>query len=454
MTSLLSRTAASLGLSALLLASAAAGQAAGSPPAGSSTQVEVQAQFQNQSVPAQPARQSPAQQIFDEVNDLIQSRYGGLSKVDRAALAREYQIRLDAVCAPAPSTCPETKAYPVLEAELTALGDEHSFFQLPEEFQDFVASATGGNRRQFGVKLARLDGENRVVLEVVPQSAAAAAGLQRGDLIQTLNDQPYRYAELQSARREGSPIKLGVDRLGQRINLSLQAGESSTRDLPRLSYVGPLNDVALLRIPTFLSDGGIAQRVHDLVGEAKGRGARGLIVDLRGNTGGSLRECDSAVSALVPSFTRIAREAGSERQTVVRRGQWVENGRSRGGVRDPQLWTGPVAVLVNEVSASCSEFFAYEVQFAKRGPIIGEETAGVSNTATRVFEVGENAALQLTITNYAKPGGALYPLRVVPDQVRPEAEEEIRRLTRGEDVLLRAGLAALDTAPTIAADRP
>ncbi|SEI99713.1 carboxyl-terminal processing protease [Deinococcus reticulitermitis] len=454
MTSLPSRTAVSLGLSALLLASVSAGQAASPASPGSLALPSVQAQFQNPAVPAQPARQSPAQQIFDEVNDLIQSRYGGLSTVDRAALAREYQVRLDAVCAPTPATCPETKAYPVLEAELTALGDEHSFFQLPEEFQDFVASATGGNRRQFGVKLARLDGENRVVLEVVPQSAAEVAGLQRGDLIQTLNDQPYRYTELQAARREGRAIKLGVDRLGLRINLSLQAGESSTRDLPRLSYVGPLNDVALLRIPTFLSDGGIAQRVHDLVGEAKRRGARGVIVDLRGNTGGSLRECDSAVSAFVPTFTRIAREAGGDRQTVVRRGQWIENGRTRGGVRDPQLWTGPITVLVNEVSASCSEFFAYEVQYAKRGPIIGEETAGVGNTATRVFEVGENAALQLTITNYAKPGGALYPLRVIPDQVRAETEEEIRGLTRGEDVLLRAGLAALDTAPTIAADRP
>ncbi|MFC6661815.1 hypothetical protein [Deinococcus multiflagellatus] len=86
---------------------------------------------------------SPAQHVFNQVNQLIQSEYGGLSTVDRAALTREYQGRLDAVCSPSPSTCEEAKAYPVLEAELTALGDDHSFFQTPEDYREFVASATG-----------------------------------------------------------------------------------------------------------------------------------------------------------------------------------------------------------------------------------------------------------------------------------------------------------------------
>ena len=405
-------------------------------------------------VPAAPATaaDAPAQQLFDEVNALIQGRYGGLSTVDRRALAREYQQRLNAVCAPQPRDCPEDKAYPVLEAELTALGDEHSFFQTPEDYRDFVTSATGGSRQQFGVKLAKLDSENRLVLEVVPQGAAETAGLRRGDVLRTLDGAPYRYTDLQSARREGRAIRLGVDRQGQSLELTLQARESSTRDLPRLSFVGSQMNVALIRIPTFLTGGGVAQRVHDLVREAQGAGARGMIVDLRGNTGGSLSECDSAVSAFVPSFTRVAQSADGQSQTTVQRGRRLEDGQLRGGVRNPQLWSGPLAVLVNEISASCSEFFAYEVQFARRGPVIGEQTAGVGNTATRVFPVGEQAALQLTLTHYVKPGGQAYPVRVTPDQPAPEGEAELRLLSQGDDVLLRAGLAALATAPTLAAD--
>ncbi|SMB89519.1 S41 family peptidase [Deinococcus hopiensis] len=396
---------------------------------------------------------SPAQAAFNEVNELLQGEYGGLSKVDRTALTREYQAKLDAACEAVSAPCPVDKAYPVLEAEVNALGDEHSFFQTPEDFQDFMASATGGNRRQFGVKLARLDGENRVVLEVVPQSSAEEAGLQRGDLLVRLDDKPYTYDALRAARLDGRSITLSVERQGQPLTLTLASRESSTRDLPRLSFTGAANNVAVLRIPTFLAGGGVAQRVHDLVGEARRRGTQGLIVDLRGNTGGSLSECDSSVSAFVPTFTRMARGPEGNSRTLVSRGARMEDGHNAGGVRNPQLWTGPVDVLVDEGSASCSEFFAYEIQYAGRGPIIGQATAGVGNTATRVFPVGEDAALQLTILNYAKPDGQPYPVRVTPDRLRAQTEDDIRALTRGQDPLLALGVEALTTAPTIAQDR-
>lgn len=415
---------------------------------------------------------SPAQAVFTSVNDLIGTQYGGLSTVDRAALTREYQQRLNNVCAPTPDTCEEARAYPVLEAELTALGDEHSFFQTPEDYREFIASATGGNRLQFGVKLARLDGQNRVVTEVVPGSAAEDAGLRRGDSMQTLNGRPYLYEDLRSAREKGTPIALGVLRLGQLQTFNITARESSTLDLPRLSFVPAdgtasipalptgagtsqqptrQGEVAVIRIPTFLSGSRVAQTVHDLVGQAQNRSATGLIVDLRGNPGGSLSECDSAVSAFVPSLTRVARSADGNARTVVSRGTRLEDGRLTGGVRGARLWTGPLAVLVDEGSASCSEFFAYEVQYAGRGPVIGEATAGVGNTATRVFRVGE-AAVQLTILNYAKPDGTPYPQRVKPDQLRAQGEDETRQLTLGFDPLLQLGVQSLQRAPVLSID--
>lgn len=401
----------------------------------------------------QTSQSSPAQQLFDEVNLLLTNNYGGLSTVDRVALRSEYQGRLNTVCATALLTCPIEKAFPVIQAEITALGDEHSYFQTPEDFQDFVTSAIGGERKQFGVKLAQLDGENRVVLEVVPQSAAEEAGLQRGDVLQTLDGKAYKYDDLHKARTEGRQIQLGLDRLGQRLNLTIAPRDSSTRDLPRLSFVGAEKNVALLRIPTFLSGGGIAQKVHDLVAQAKTQNAKGMIIDLRGDGGGSLSECDGAISAFVPEFTRIARMSDGDVQTRVSKGVRLEDGQVRGSsVRNPQLWTGPVAVLVDQGSASCSEFFAYELQYAGRGPILGEDTAGVGNTATRIFETAGDTALQLTITNYVKPDGTPYPTRITPDQRRALSEDDIRRLTKGEDTLLNLGLQALMTAPSLALD--
>ncbi len=406
---------------------------------------------------------SPAQLVFNRVNELIEANYGGLSTVDRVALAAEYQKRLDAVCSSSPSDCAEGKAYPVIQAEVTALGDEHTFFQTPEDFKEFSASASGGNRLQFGVKLARLDGENRVVTEIVPGSAAEEGGLRRGDLLLTIDGKPYTFAGLKVAKEGGKPTVLGLTRQGKELTLTLTSRESSTRDLPRLSYVPAstpagaastttaAGEVAVLRIPTFLSGGGVAQQVHDLVGQAQQRGAAGMIVDLRGNGGGSLYECDSGVSAFVPSLTRVARSVDGNARTVVSRGTRLEDGRIAGSVRNPKLWTGPLTVLVDAGSASCSEFFAYEIQYAGRGPIIGETTAGVGNTATRIFEVGEGA-LQLTILNYAKPDGTPYPTRITPDQTFAQGEEQIRALTQGKDSLLDDGLKALAKAPVLTLD--
>ncbi|THF69107.1 S41 family peptidase [Deinococcus sp. Arct2-2] len=399
---------------------------------------------------------SPAQAVFDQVNLLLQTSYGGLSPVDREGLAREYQLRLDAVCAPTPTNCAAEKSYPVIEAEMTALDDEHTFFQTPEDFQEFVASATGGNRRQFGVKLALLDGQQRVVLEVVPNSVAAGAGLLRGDVLTSIDGQPYTYDALRAAREAGRPIALGVSTRGLERVVNLTSQESSTRDLPRLSYQASADgsqDVAVIRIPTFISGGGVAQGVHDLVGEARARGVRGIIVDLRGNGGGSLSECDGAVSAFVPSFTRVARSAEGNSRTLVSRGARVEAGRTSGIVTNPQLWTGPLSVLVDGGSASCSEFFAFEIQNAARGPILGETTAGVGNTATRVFPIGEDAALQLTILNYAKPDGTPYPTRLTPDIADEQSEATTRLLTQGEDELLNLGVKALDGAPVLSQER-
>lgn len=395
---------------------------------------------------------SPAQQLFNQVNRIVQENYGGLSTVDRLQLAREYQVRLDAVCAAVQTTCPAEKAYPVIQAQITALGDEHSYFQTPEDFADFVTTATGGERRQFGVKLAELDGQNRVVLEVIPQSAAEEAGLRRGDVLQTLDGKPYEYDVLRQARLDGRTIHLGVDRLGTRVNVSLTPKASSTRDLPRLTFTGAGNQIAVLRIPTFLAGGGIGQRVHDLVREAQQKNATGMIVDLRGDTGGSLTECDSAVSAFIPEFTRIARTVDGDIRTRVRGGVRLEDGRPPLSIRNATLWTGPVALLVDRDTASCSEFFSYEVQYRKRGPIIGEETAGVGNTATRVFELPGQAALNLTITNYVKPDGTPYPMRITPDQQREFTEDDLRRLTRGEDTALNLAIAAVSNAPSLAAE--
>ncbi|GGR05065.1 protease [Deinococcus ruber] len=387
--------------------------------------------------------QSPAQRLYAQVNDLLLNEYGGLSSIDRTQLIKDYQAKLDAACQSSADTCARETAYPVIEAEIDALGDEHSFFERPSDYSDFLASARGGSRLQFGVRLAQLDGEARVVLDVLAGSAAAEAGLARGDVLKTINGASYTYDALTKARTDGTPTVLGVQRGDTQLSVNITSRETTTRDLPTLRRVG---SVDVIRIPTFLAGGGVADRVHELVAQAIRERATGVVVDLRGNTGGNLFECDEAASAFVPNFSRLSRSPDGNGRTVVSMGTRLEDGQVSGAVRVPAFWTGPVSVVVDKSSASCSEFFAYEVQYAKRGPIVGEVTAGVANTATQVFPLGD-AALQLTVLNYLKPDGTPYPVRVTPDVA---GQDDIQKLVQGQDVLLDDAIQALQTAPTSA----
>lgn len=387
---------------------------------------------------------SPAQQAFEEVAGRLQGEYAGLSAVDRAALVREYRARLLAVCQGQRLNCSAETAYPVIEAQLTALGDPHTFLQWPDEYQDFVSSALGGDRLQFGVKLAELDGERRLVTEVVPGSAAELAGLRRGDVLRQLNGQPYRYSDLSAARESGQPTALVLDRQGQRLSVQLTASRSAAADPPRLSWVGQgAGRTAVIRIPTFLSAGEVAARVHEQVSQARSGGANGMVVDLRGNAGGSLLECDLAASAFVPQFRRVAHSAGRQSVTRVAGGRRWDDGALVGQVRRPQRWRGPLSVLVDEGSASCAEFFAYEVQQSGAGTVVGSPTSGVGNTATRVFPLAGGAGLQLTVLHYSKPGGLAYPVQVQPDLRVQSGELFLRALAQGRDLTLEAAVESL-----------
>ncbi|GHG00825.1 protease [Deinococcus piscis] len=390
---------------------------------------------------------SPAQQAFEQVAGRLQGDYAGLSGVDRAALIQEYRARLEAVCQGQGQRCPAETAYPVIEAQLTALGDPHTFLQWPDEYQDFVSSALGGQRLQFGFKLAELDGERRLITEVVPGSAADRAGLRRGDVLWQLAGKPYRYSDLSDARESAAPITLGLERQGQRLSVQLTAARTAAADPPRLSWVsgqrGVQGRTAVIRIPTFLSAGEVAARVHEQVGQARSGGAGGLVVDLRGNTGGSLLECDLAASAFVPEFSRVAHSAGRQSVTRVAGGRRWDDGVLVGRVSRPQEWSGPLAVLVDEASASCAEFFAYEVQRSGRGVVVGAPTSGVGNTATRVFPLVGGAGLQITTLHYSKPGGQAYPVQVRPDLSAQSGEAFLRALAQGRDLTLEAGVQSL-----------
>ncbi len=177
--------------------------------------------------------------------------------------------------------------------------------------------------------------------------------------------------------------------------------------------------IGVITIPTFYSDF-VAKQAGDpnyrsttrdvklLLEKLKNQNAEGLIIDLRNNGGGSLQEAYELFGLFIQQGPVVQiRSAGG--RTDVR------------GDRDPSIgWEGPMAVLVNRLSASASEIFAGAMQDYGRGLVIGSQTFG-KGTVQALLPL-DNGQLKLTIAKFYRISGqSTQHQGVIPDIKFPSA---------------------------------
>ena len=141
--------------------------------------------------------------------------------------------------------------------------------------------------------------------------------------------------------------------------------------------------IGVIEIPTFyvdfkaLKQGDPSYRsttsdVERLVRELEAEGMDGLVVDLRNNGGGSLQEADKLTGLFIKSGPTVQVKAARKRANV-----YADDD-------EALVWDGPLAVMVNRLSASASEIFAGAIQDYERGIIIGGRTFGKGTVQTLV----------------------------------------------------------------------
>lgn len=220
-------------------------------------------------------------------------------------------------------------------------------------------------------------------------------------------------APLGGARRE---IRLTRDE----VKLEGRAAHKKIREVHTADGV---NRIAIIRIPTFYSnlearargEENFRSTARDVRGMLRGLGAEnvdGVVVDLLGNSGGSLPEAIELTGLFIPKGPVVQVRDSLGRISVSRD-------------PDPELvYSGPLAVLVDRNSASASEIFAGAIQDYERGVLIGEPTYG-KGTVQRVENLGDDpemGKLKYTIAKFFRVNGDSTQLRgVTPDIVYPTA---------------------------------
>jgi carboxyl-terminal processing protease len=278
--------------------------------------------------------------------------------------------------------------------------------------------------------LAKPAAQGVEVIQVFDGSAADKAGIQRGDRITavdgtTLEDATDLFSLLRG--EEGSQVRVAVLRPDGDHASSLQF------DLVRSRYkVAPVHceligdDVGYIEIDTLSR--GAADEVRDCLLDTFHNVARGIILDLRGNPGGSLDEATEVASMFVEPGKPLL-------QIRVREG-------------DPQviaanaevLWPSPqpVIAIVDGGTSSAAEALASALQTANRAALIGERTAGRA-LGESIFALSNGGALRLGTARYESAIGETWAGR----GLTPNIPVSSASLDPQADPLLESAVTAL-----------
>lgn len=274
-----------------------------------------------------------------------------------------------------------------------SLGDPYSVYYNEEEWQSLMES-TKGIYYGIGAYLS-LDPATGLarIAGVIPNTPAEEAGLRENDIIYQVDEEEIQGLELTEITakvkgEEGTKVHLTIYRDGESDYLEFYVTRKKIES-PTVSYEMYDNGVGYIQIREF--DEVTTDQFTEALAVIKGSGAKGLILDLRGNPGGSLPVVVDIARAILPKGLIVYTE-----DKYGERDEYSCDGRN-----ELQI---PLVVLVNSNSASASEILAGAIKDYGIGTLIGTTTFG-KGIVQRVLPLTDGTALKLTVSSYYTPNG-------------------------------------------------
>ncbi|MFF2628874.1 S41 family peptidase [Kitasatospora griseola] len=264
-----------------------------------------------------------------------------------------------------------------------ASGDRWAAYLSPQQYRDF----TGGRYPGIGLSLDRAADGPTEVAEVLPGSPAARAGITAGEKLVSVDGVPadrLPVTEVVSRLRggpAGSAVAVGVQGGdGPVRELSLTRAELAAREV---ESDRPRPGVARIAVHAFTE--GVADQVR-----AAAAGARGVVLDLRGNSGGLVEEAVGVASAFLDGGPVASYQAHGERRELTA---------APGG--DTAV---PLVVLVDGGTMSAAELLAGALQDRSRAVLVGGRTFG-KGTVQQPSRLADGSVVELTVGRYQTPAG-------------------------------------------------
>ena len=283
-----------------------------------------------------------------------------------------------------------------IEGMLDAL-DPYTVF-IEQEADTRLRIITTGKYGGVGMEIGMRNNQITVI-SPMDNSPAKKAGVKAGDIIENIDGENVSDISLESISQRlrgsmGSEVKLIIKRPGytSEITMTIERDEITIDDVNYADMVQP--GVAYLRLTGFTDKAGseLRQAIKDI---QEKEDIEAIILDLRGNSGGLLEAAVEVLGVFLPKGTTVVKTKG------FRDGEHTFQTHT-----NPILLDIPLAVLVDQGSASASEIVAGALQDLDRAIIVGTETFG-KGLVQKVYNIDKNSSTKIKVTTakYYIPSG-------------------------------------------------
>ena len=316
-----------------------------------------------------------------------------------------------------------------IEGIINSLDNAYTYYETEEEYQDTLNSGSKGNYVGIGVHLTfDRETEGIKVLGTMPNSPAEEAGIKSGDVILQVDDiylniETYSDAAEAIKGEEGTTVKLVVLRGEEVFELEVQRQKITENNVT----TEIIDDIGYIRIYSF--DNGIYNQFKAEYEKLRANNIKGIIVDLRNNPGGLVYDTVEILDLFLPEcdVLKLVDKNGNEEVFKTDNTSQIDI---------------PLAVLVNQNSASASEIFASAIKDSEKGVVIGTRTYG-KGVVQYVRPIKEHGAISIVAAQYFTSSGVVIQDNGIEPNIVVELPEELKNdsyVSRDQDLQLQRAI--------------
>ncbi len=320
-----------------------------------------------------------------------------------------------------------------IKGYIEGLGDKYSEYISKEDMEDYMADTTG-NFVGIGIYMVQDTKSNKImVLSPIKGGPAEKAGIQPGDYIISVDDVDYAGDQMSVAANKikgeaGTTVKIKI----------LRDSETKEYELKREKItVNPVegkvldNNIGYLEFSSF--DDGTAEEFKNKYEELQKQGITSLIIDLRNNGGGIVKEALEIADYILNKDDVILYEVDKNDKETVEK-----------STNDPII-NMPIVVLTNGNTASSSEILAGALKDHGKATIIGEKTYG-KGVIQQLLTLPDGSGLKITSEEYLTPNKTkINGIGIEPDEQisLPDTVKNVLNVEEKDDTQLQKAIETL-----------